>query len=165
MCQYSNERQKRMNSMKKKNPKKKKLERMDWRPGATGVPWGHQPQSAVGQHDSQGTANGGESWEICVSCLPCQQTTPLCFTTPPPTHTHTHTHTHTRTVNTRAPTLRPTPPHQLKKVEKVTHAAKPNRGEHERGGERSEKGKYREADRKRNESERQVCKEQRKTLK
>ena len=90
---------------------------------------------------------------------------PLFVLLPPPPPPPQHTHTHTRTVNTRAPTLKPTPPHQLKKVEKVTHAAKPNRGEHERGGERSEKGKYREADRKRNESERQVCKEQRKTLK
>lgn len=66
------------------------------------------------------------------------------------------------TLNNRPPTLKPTPPRRLKKVEKVTDAARTNRREHERGGERREKGKCREADRKWNESEMQVCKERRK---
>lgn len=118
---------------------------MDKWHGAAGAQCGCHPQSAVGQHDSQGAATGGESWEICVSCLPCQQTTPLCFTGPFPPFT----------LNNRPPTLKPSSPCQLKRVEKVTDALRTNRREHERGGERREKVKCREADRKWNESETQ----------
>lgn len=127
---------------------------MDKWPSATGAQWGCQPQSAVSQHDSERAATGGESCEICVSCLPCQQTTPLCFTGPfPPSST----------LNDRPPTFKSTSARQpKKKVEKVPDAAWTNR-EHERGGEKRKTEKCREADRKWNESERQVCKEKKKT--
>lgn len=49
---------------------------------------GCQVQSGVGRQDRQGAATRGESWETCVSCLLCLQTTSLCFTGPffPSTH-------------------------------------------------------------------------------
>lgn len=67
------------------------------------------------------------------------------------------------TLYNRPPPLKPTSPRQLKKVEKVTDAARTNRrGEHESSGERRDRGTFREADRKWNESEMSVREEWRK---